>query len=143
LLQNGAKKVGIEIKIESAPWPVVQSRMQDREKNYDMVPLWKSTYYVDPNNWVGELYGSRYIGTRNSSYVKDPELDKWIDEALATNDQEKRRVLYEKAATKVTEQAMGIFVYNTKWYGPYAANIGGIRFSPIGSGQDMRWAYYK
>jgi peptide/nickel transport system substrate-binding protein len=52
-------------------------------------------------------------------------------------------VLYEKAATKVTEQAMGIFVYNTKWYGPYAANIGGIRFSPIGSGQDMRWAYYK
>ena len=38
LLQNGAKKIGIEIKIESAPWPVIQSRMQDREKNYDMVP---------------------------------------------------------------------------------------------------------
>ncbi|TMJ21188.1 MAG: hypothetical protein E6G95_22330 [Alphaproteobacteria bacterium] len=143
LLQNGAKKIGIEIKIESAPWPVVQSRMQDRDKNYDMVPLWKSTYYVDPNNWVGELYGSRYIGTRNSTYAKDAELDQWIDEALATNDQEKRRVLYEKAATKVTEQAMGIFVYNTKWYGPYAANVGGIRFSPIGSGQDMRWAYFK
>ncbi len=39
LLQNGAKKIGIEIKIESAPWPVVPSRMQDRDKNYDMVPL--------------------------------------------------------------------------------------------------------
>ena len=38
LLQNGAKKIGIDIKIESAPWPVIQSRMQDREKNYDMVP---------------------------------------------------------------------------------------------------------
>ena len=75
LLQNGAKKIGIEIKIESAPWPVVQSRMQDRDKNYDMVPLWNSTYYADPNNWVGELYGSRYIGTRNSSYYKDAELD--------------------------------------------------------------------
>src|SRR5205823_9421311 len=96
------QKTAYEIKIESAPWPVVQSRMQDRDKNYDMVPLWKSTYYVDPNNWVGELYGSRYIGTRNSSYTKDAELDKWIDDALATSDQEKRRVLYEKAATKVT-----------------------------------------
>jgi peptide/nickel transport system substrate-binding protein len=117
--------------------------MQDREKSYDMVPLWKSTYYVDPNNWVGEMYGSRYIGTRNTSYVKDAEMDQWIDEALAVNDQDKRRPLYEKAATKATEQAMGIFVYNTKWYGPYAANVGGIRFSPIGSGQDMRWAYYK
>ena len=35
-------------------------------------------------------------------------------------------MLYEKAATKVTDQAMGIFVYNTRWYGPYAANVGGI-----------------
>jgi len=143
LLQNAAKKIGIEIKIESAPWQVVQSRMQDREKNYDMVPLWKSTYYVDPNNWVGELYGSRYLGTRNYSYNKDAELDQWINAALATNDQEKRRALYEKAAKKVAEEAMGIFVYNTKWYGPYAANVQGIRFCPIGSGQDMRWAYFK
>src|SRR5882757_7264503 len=143
LLQNGAKKIGIDIKIESAPWPVIQSRMQDREKSYDMVPLWKSTYYVDPNNWVGEMYGSRYIGTRNTSYVKDAEMDQWIDEALAINDQDKRLPLYEKAATKATEQAMGIFVYNTRWYGPYAANVEGIRFSPIGSGQDMRWAHYK
>lgn len=143
LLQNGAKKIGIDIKIESAPWPVIQSRMQDREKNYDMVPLWKSTYYVDPNNWVGEMYASRYIGTRNTSYINDPEMDKWLDEALAISDQEKRRVLYEKAVTKATEQAFGIYVYNTRWYGPYAANVAGIRFSPIGSGQDMRWASYK
>ena len=143
LLQNGAAKIGIDIKIESAPWPVIQSRMQDREKNYDMVPLWKSTYYVDPNNWVGEMYGSRYIGTRNTSYINDPEMDQWIDEALAISDQDKRRALYEKADAKAVDQAMGIYVYNTRWYGPYAANVGGIRFSPIGSGQDMRWAYYK
>ena len=76
LLQNGAKKIGIEIKIESAPWPVVQSRMQDRDKNYDMVPLWKSTYYVDPNNWVGEMYGSRYIGTRNP---RTPRIPSWTN----------------------------------------------------------------
>jgi ABC-type transport system substrate-binding protein len=142
LLQNTAKKIGIEIKIESAPWQVVQSRMQDREKNYDMVPLWKSTYYVDPNNWVGELYGTRYLGTRNYSYNNDPEIDKWINEAIVISDQAKRQELYEKAARKVTEDAMGIFVYNTKWYGPYAKNVAGIRFCPIGSGQDMRWASF-
>lgn len=142
LLQNTAKKIGIDIKIESAPWQVIQSRMQDKEKNYDLVPLWKSTYYVDPNNWVGELYGTRYIGTRNYSYNNDPELDKWINEAIEISDQAKRQELYEKAARKVTEDAMGIFVYNTKWYGPYAKNVAGIRFCPIGSGQDMRWASF-
>ena len=53
--------------------------------------------------------------------------------------------LFARKATGLVRQASAwdIFVYNTKWYGPYAANVGGIRFSPIGSGQDMRWAYYK
>ena len=75
LLQNGAKKIGIEIKIESAPWPVVQSRMQDRDKNYDMVPLWKSTYYVDPNNWVGETV--RLALHRNAQLPRTSRMPSW------------------------------------------------------------------
>ena len=34
-------------------------------------------------------------------------------------------------------------VYNTKWFGPYSNKIDGIRFSPVGDGQEMRWAYFK
>jgi len=143
LLQNAARKIGIEIKIETAPWPVVSTRMQDHDKMYDLVPYWKSTYYADPNNWLGELFGSRYMGSRNVSYYKNPEVDKRIERSLVSTDQAERQRLNEEAAKLVLEDAAGIFVYNTKWFGPYSTKVEGIRFSPIGSGQDMRWAFFK
>lgn len=142
LLQNALAKIGVEAKIESAPWPVVSSRMRDPEQMYDMVPYWKSTYYADPNNWLGELYGSRYIPTRNVSSYRNPEVDKRIERALVITDQEERQRLNEEAARIVYDDAAGIWIYNTKWFGPYAEKVQGIRFSPIGNGQDMRWAYF-
>ena len=123
LLQNGAKKIGIEIKIESAPWPVMQSRMQDREKNHDMDPLGRAPITSTPTTGSARCTARATSARATTSYYKDPELDKWIDEALAINDQEKRRVLLREGGDQGHREAMGIFVYNTKWYGPYAANV--------------------
>ena len=109
----------------------------------DIVPLWKSTYYADPNNWVGELYGSRYHGRQTFSYYSNPEFDKRLDRALVSSDQEERRKLYEEMTQMVSDDAAGIFVYNTKWFGPYSSKVEGIRFSPASSGQDIRWASLK
>lgn len=143
LMQNGLSQLGITVEIESAPWPVVNSRMQDPAQMYDMVPYWKSTYYADPNNWIGEQYGTRYAPTRNVSAYSNPEVDALLDEALKITDQSKREELYKKAATLVYEDSAGVWIYNTKWFGPYSDRIDGIRFSPIGNGQDMRWGYFK
>lgn len=143
LLQNALAQLDIPVEIESAPWPVVSSRMQDPETMYDMVPLWKSTFYADPNNWVGELYGSRYAPIRNASDYHNPKSNALLEQALVETDQEKRRALYEEATRIIFEDAAGIWIYNTKWYGPYSSRLGGIRFSPVGNGQDMRWAYFK
>lgn len=142
LLQNGLAQLGIDVVIESAPWPVVSSNMQDPETMYDMVPLWKSTFYADPNNWVGELYGSRYAPTRNASAYHNPESNVLLEEALVVADQERRAELYEEATRIIYDDAAGIWIYNTKWFGPYSSQVQGIRFSPVGNGQDMRWAYF-
>lgn len=143
LFQSTLRQIGVEVKIESAPWPTVSSRMRNREQQYDMVPYWKSTYYADPNNWLGELYGSRYIGGGNVSYYKNPEVDKRVNAALVSTNQDERQKLNEEAARIVFDDAAGVWIYNTKWFGPYSTKIEGIRFSPIGNGQDMRWAYFK
>ena len=42
----------------------------------------------------------------------------------------------------VMEDAAGIFIYNTKWFGPFNKKVKGVRFSPIGNGQEMRWVYF-
>ena len=43
----------------------------------------------------------------------------------------------------VMEDAGGIFVYNTKWFGPHNKDVKGVRFSPIGNAQEMRWVYFE
>jgi ABC-type transport system substrate-binding protein len=141
LMQNGLSQLGITVEIESSPWPVISSDMQNPDTMPDMVPYWKSTYYVDPNNWVGELYASRYAPTRNVSDYHNDAVNAMLEEALVTTDQDARAQLYADATTQVYEDAAGIWIYNTKWFGPYGSNVRNVRFCPVGNGQDMRWAY--
>jgi ABC-type transport system substrate-binding protein len=143
LLQSGLTKIGIKSKIVAEPWPVASNKMRDEQQMYDLLFLWKSTYYADPNNWVGEMYSTPNIGTRNNSWYSNPEVDKLLEEALTSTDMEVRKKNYEMASVKVMEDAAGIFVYNTKWYGPFDNKLKGIRFCPIGDGQEARWLYYE
>ena len=43
----------------------------------------------------------------------------------------------------VVDEAAGMWIYNTKWYGPYSNKLKGIVFCPIGSAQEMRTAYFE
>jgi len=143
LLQSALSKIGVKSKILSETWPVASGKMRNEQQMYDLLPLWKSTYYADPNNWVGEMYYGPNIGSRNNSWYQDDQVDQWITEAIGSTDQAVRAANYAKASTKVMEDAGGIFVYNTKWFGPYNKNVKGVRFCPIGNAQEMRWVYFE
>ena len=47
-----------QCKIVAEPWPVASGKLRDEQQMYDILPIWKSTYYADPHNWVGEMYHS-------------------------------------------------------------------------------------
>ena len=78
---------------------------------------------------------------RNNSWYSNPEVDALLEEALVSTDMDVRRKNYEKASVMVMEDAGGIFVYNTKWFGPFNKQVKGVRFTPIGDGQEVRWMY--
>ena len=139
LLQNGLNKIGVETRIVAEPWPVASGKMRDEQQMYDLLFLWKSTYYADPNNWLGEMYACEQIGARNNSWYCNEEVDALLNEARVSTDRAVRRANYEKANRLLSEDAAGIFVYNTKWFGPFSTRVSGVRFCPIGNGQEMRW----
>ena len=139
LLQNGLNKIGVETKIVTEPWPVASGKMRDEQQMYDLLWLWKSTYYADPNNWLGEMYACEQIGARNNSWYCNEEVDRLLSEARVSTDQAVRKANYEQANRLLAEDAAGIFVYNTKWFGPFSTRVKGVRFCPIGNGQEMRW----
>jgi peptide/nickel transport system substrate-binding protein len=140
LFQSSLRKIGIETKIEVSPWPVVANRLMSLDTRPDIIPIWKSTFYLDPNNWVGEGFGTRYHGQRSLSYYSNADFDERLERALVSDSREERQHLYEEMTRMVTDDAAGIFVYNTRWYGPYSKRVSGIRFSPVNNGQDFRWA---
>jgi len=139
LLQAGCAKIGIDIKLNSEPWPVISGKFGDADKSHDLVPLWRSAYFADPHNWTGAIYNSRAIGAGNSSFYKNAKFDELTDKALVVTDQEQRRPLYEEASRILVEDAAGLFIYNTKWFGPFTRNVRDVRFCPIGDAQDIRW----
>ena len=105
LFQSSLTKIGIKTKLVAEPWSVVSTKMRDEQQMFDVLFLWKSTYYADPNNWVGEMYDCDQFGGRNNSWYCNREVDKLLKDALNTTDQEVRRKNYEKAAVMVMEDA--------------------------------------
>jgi peptide/nickel transport system substrate-binding protein len=143
LLQNGLTKAGVQSKVVGYPWPTIVERFKDPNTTPDVSIYWISTYYADPHNWVGEMFSSSTAGTfKNASHYKNPKVDDLLEKALRSTDQAERAKLYEEATRIVVDEAAGLWIYNTKWYGPYSSKLKGIVFCPIGSAQEMRTAYY-
>jgi ABC-type transport system substrate-binding protein len=144
LLQNGLTKAGVPSKVVGYPWPTIVEKFKDPSTTPDVSVYWISTYYADPHNWIGEMFSSSTAGTfKNAAHYKNPKVDELLDKALRSTNQAERAKLYEEVTRTVVDDAAGLWIYNTKWYGPYSNKIKGIVFCPIGSAQEMRTAYYE
>jgi peptide/nickel transport system substrate-binding protein len=90
------------------------------------------------------MFSSSTAGTfKNASHYKNPKVDDLLEKALRSTVQADRAKMYEEATRIVVDDAAGLWIYNTKWYGPYSSKLKGIVFCPIGSAQEMRTAYYE
>jgi peptide/nickel transport system substrate-binding protein len=144
LYQNGLQKIGVQSKVIGTPWPTIVERFAKPETTPDISVYWISTYYADPHNWIGEMFHSSTAGTfKNAHHYKNPKVDELLDKAVQATDQAERAKYYEEAVRIVVADAPGLWIYNTKWYGPYSKNLQGIVFCPIGNAQEMRTAYYE
>jgi peptide/nickel transport system substrate-binding protein len=139
LLKAGGDKIGLDIRVVSEPSFLIQSELANPNGPHDIVPIWQSAYFADPDNWTGVLYNSRAWGGTNKSFYKNPKVDELTDKALTLTDKEQRRPLYEEVSRILVDDAAGIFINNSKYYGAFTKNVQSIRFCPIGDAQDLRW----
>ena len=103
MLQAGAAKAGLEIKVVAEPYTSIAPKLDDPERAHDLIPLWRSAYFADPHNWTGFLFNSNNFKAGNASFYKNPRIDELTDKALAVTDQEQRRPLYEEASRILVE----------------------------------------
>ncbi len=101
---------------------------------------WVSTYFVDPENWVGQMYDSQFHGTwKASSYYKNPDVDALLRQARSTQGQQVRGPLYEKAIRQIMADSPDLWIYNSMQLQGISNRVKGRRFCTVGQGCEMRW----
>ena len=77
------------------------------------------------------VYG--YAWLRDGSFVADA--------MSRAGERESAEAFFDWAARIVVDEAGSVFIYNTKWFGPFSKRVAGVRFCPVGNGQDFRWVH--
>ncbi|WP_159993155.1 ABC transporter substrate-binding protein [Roseomonas sp. 18066] len=144
LFQSDLQSIGINLRIVADTWANIVTATAKPETSPDMWIHWVSTYFVDPENWVGQMYDSRFHGTwKASSFYKNPEVDALLGRARDLVRQEERAPLYEQATRKIMEDCADIWVYNTVELRGVSNRLSNYRFCPAGGGAELRWLQLK
>jgi peptide/nickel transport system substrate-binding protein len=140
LFQSDLAQIGVNLKIISDTWANLTSNTSKPESTPDLWIHWVSTYFVDPENWVGQMYDSQFHGTwKASAWYKNDKVDELLRKARVTVAQAERQPLYEEATRLIVADSPDIWVYNTVEIRGVTDRVKGFRFSPVGSGGEMRW----
>ncbi len=140
ILQAGMAAVGVTVELVASTWPTLTSAAGSVETTPDMWVHWVSTYFVDPENWIGQMYDTTFAGTwKASSWYADARVDELLQAARAETDRDVRTGYYEEASRIIVEDAADIWIYNTVQLRGLSDRLEGYSFSPVGSGGELRW----
>ncbi len=143
VLQAGLNKIGVKTVITPKSWPTCTQMARKKETTPNIWWLWRSTYYADPHNWIGELFDSeKHGGWSGSAWYKNPRVDELLHKAIAIVDQKEREKLYQEAGRIVVSEAPALFIHNEKWHGTFDKRLKGFRFCPVGDVNEFRWLYW-
>ena len=140
LFQSDLAQIGVNLKIISDTWANISTNTAKAETTPDMWVHWISTYFVDPENWVGQTYDSQFHGTwKASSWYLNPKVDDLLRKARVTLAKAERTSLYEEATRLIVADSPDIWIYNTVELMGTSNRVKGFRFTPVGSGGEFRW----
>ncbi|MEI4473934.1 ABC transporter substrate-binding protein [Frigidibacter sp. MR17.24] len=139
VLQAEAMGLGLNIEIVPDTWANLTGSMGSKDTTPDMWIHWVSTYFVDPENWIGQMYDSQFHGTwKASSWYTNAKVDELLRKARTSTDQAARQADYEDASRIVVDEAADIWIYNTIQMRGMSDKVKGYNFSPVGSGAEFR-----
>ncbi|MFN8439457.1 MAG: ABC transporter substrate-binding protein [Caldilineaceae bacterium] len=102
------QNLGLEITLEALEGKAFREKMWAHKIQLNYV-RWYMDYPDPNNNFFFAWYSSRASGSRHE--YKDPEFDKIVVEAAATNDWDKRLELYASAEKRQLEDGAATYVY--------------------------------
>jgi peptide/nickel transport system substrate-binding protein len=142
LFQSDLATIGVDLKLINDTFANLVSISSKPETTPDMWIHWVSAYYLDPDNWIGQMYDSRYHGTwKASCWYTNPQVDELLSKARFTVEQEDRAPMYEQAAKLIVADSPDIWIYNMIEVCGVSNRVQGFKHCPVGSGGEVRWLH--
>jgi peptide/nickel transport system substrate-binding protein len=142
LFQSDLVTIGVDLKLVNDTFANLTSSSAKAESTPDMWIHWVSAYYLDPDNWIGQMYDSQYHGTwKASCWYTNPRVDELLRKARFTTEQEDRAPLYEEASKLILADCPDIWIYNMIEVCGLSNRLQGFKHCPVGSGGEVRWLH--
>jgi peptide/nickel transport system substrate-binding protein/oligopeptide transport system substrate-binding protein len=130
VVQVYLRAVGIEAEIRQLDWSAFKQAVNHGEPDAFWLSWWAD--YPDPENFLLPLFHSSSVGPAgNRTRCVDPELDRLIETAQRTVDEEKRYALYRQAEDRVIHNAPWVFMWHRGDYYVVQPWVKDFRIYPI------------
>lgn len=110
VFQQYLRDIGVQVELRTVDWGTFLD-MVDRGDPAIMRQAWVADY-PDADNFLHVLFHSSSIGQGNASRYRDPEVDRWLDQARESPDPSERVELYRRAQRHIVAQAPWIPLYH-------------------------------
>ena len=135
-LQGYLKKVGIEVEIRKTDMGAFLGQVRSGKYTGLFVTGWSGDN-GDPDNFVGELWGSYKMPVGDTSHYKNPQVDAMMLAAKKEVDHNKRVQMYHRIQAMILEDAPWIFVNSTLQVRAHRKNVKGFQLNPTQMFFDM------
>ena len=114
VLLDSLSKIGIKVTLQDQPWADAVASFSNPETAPDLFPLYSSTGFADPDNYLWSAFHSSQAGQwTNPGHYKNAEVDKLLEQARASTDAAARMDLYAQAEAAIVADSPNIFVAAT------------------------------
>ncbi len=143
ILRDQLAKLNIKVNIIPMAWADAVSIFQDAKTSPPIFPIYSSTAYPDPDNYLWSGYHSSQAGEwTNPGHYQNPDMDDLLERARATVDPAEREELYRQAQQLALDDAVNIFGVSSLDFHIYSPHIKGFDYCPVmGSEEDFYWLW--
>ena len=133
VLLDQLKKLNITVNIVPLPWPQMVARGSKIETMPDMMAVFVTPQFNDPDAILTLQFhsGSWGRGYYSVAWYKNPKVDALIDEARSIRDWPKREKLYQEIQKQIVDDAPELWgmLFNRRW--AMRSSVKGFLFSPV------------
>jgi peptide/nickel transport system substrate-binding protein len=131
VLIDNLKPLNISLKMVPLTWPNMTARAEKVETAPAMIAIFATPVATDPDAVAFQYHSDSWGKYYGSHYLKDPELDRMIDEARSIADWDSRAPLYAEIQKRIVASQPEVFgmLSNRRW--ARRDWVQGFKFSPV------------